>query len=109
VWAKIDPIHELAGVSQSDLDEIFGEVIFTFFKLQSMYEGTRNDRARLRNFSSQLVSRYINGLTLAEPGSENTVIRDRDLEKELTVLKQLTWRYVIEAASLAVQQHASIK
>lgn len=106
VWSKIASISELASTTQADLDEIFGELIFTFFKLQSLYEGTQRDRARLRSFTSQLVSRYINGLTLAPPGGNSTVVRDKDLEKEIAVLKQLTWFYVIEAPGLAVQQHA---
>ncbi len=106
VWSKIGSISELADATQADLDEIFGQLIFTFFKLQSSYEGTQRDRARLRSFTSQLVSRYINGLTISEPGGGSTVVRNKDLEKEIAVLKQLTWFYVIEAPGLAVQQHA---
>ncbi len=106
VSSKIGSISELKGSTEADLDEIFGQVIFTFFKLQSTYEGTKRDRARLRSFTSQLVSRYINGLDLAEPGGKSTVTRQKDLEKEIAVLKQLTWFYVIEGRGLAVQQHA---
>jgi len=108
VWAKTneDEIEELHGISQSDLDEIFGDLLFVSFKLQTPFEGTKADRTRLRIFTSRLVGRFINGLTLAEPGGKQAVVRDRDREKEVAVLKQLTWFYVIEAAGLAVQQHA---
>jgi dGTPase len=93
-------------ISQSELDEIFGNLIFRSFKLQTSLEGTKRDRALLRTFTSQLVGRFINDLSLAEPGGNRTVMRDGDSEKEIAVLKQLTWFYVIEAPGLAVQHHA---
>jgi len=87
----------LSGISQSELDEIFGNLLFRSFKLQTSFEGTKSDRARLRTFTSQLVGRFINDLTLAEPPGTQTVVRDQESEREIAVLKQLTWFYVIEA------------
>jgi dGTPase len=106
VWSKRDSISELDGSTENDLTEYLSEPIFAYFKLQGPYQGSRDDRARLRWFTGSLVGRYINGLTLAEPGGTSTVVRKDGYEKEIAVLKQLTWRYVIEAPGLAVQQHA---
>jgi dGTPase len=106
VWGRVNDITELQGISETSLDEIFGNLVFRSFKLQAPFEGTRADRARLRSFTSQLVGQFINGLSLAELGGSRLVRRDPDREKEIAVLKQLTWFYVIEAPGLAVQQHA---
>lgn len=106
VWSKVSSIPELSGISQADLDEIFRNLLFISFKPQNSFEGTKADRAQLRTFTSSLVSRFINGLILAEPGGTRAVSRDQNMEKEIAVLKQLTWFYVIEAPALAVQQHA---
>jgi dGTPase len=107
VVSKKTKLEELKDVSDSDLEAIFAEMLFTHFKLAGPYEGTRDDRARLRIFTSLLVGRYINGLQLAEPSLSGLTVRvDEDLRKQIALLKQLTWYYVIEAPGLAAQQHA---
>jgi dGTPase len=106
VAKKKSTTKPLASVSDDDLDSIFGQAIFSFFTIDSPYRGTRDQRARLRFFSSQLIDRYINGLTLCSPNPDGSrVIRDVEKEREIALLKQLTWFYVIEAPSLALQQH----
>lgn len=110
VASKRKKIEELQNTSESELDEIFAELLFTHFKLTGPYEGTRNDRARLRIFTSMLVGRYINGLLLADPSKgEGTIYIDENYKKQIALLKQLTWYYVIEAPGLATQQHANRK
>ena len=100
-------VEEFRGVSDADLDDIFGELLFTHFKLTGPYEGTRNDRARIRLFTSLLVGRYINGLTLADPGAAGiNVVVDSQFRLQIALLKQLTWYYVIEGPGLAIQQQA---
>jgi dGTPase len=107
VAGKKSKLEALKDSTDSDLDDIFAELLFTHFKLSGPYEGTRNDRARLRIFTSMLVGRYINGLRLAEPNANGgTVYVEEPLRKQITLLKQLTWYYVIEAPGLAAQQHA---
>lgn len=110
VAGKRAKIEELKDISDSDLDDIFAELLFTHFKLTGPYEGTRDDRARLRIFTSMLVGRYINGLQLVEPSTDGTTVYvDENLRKEIALLKQLTWYYVIDAPGLAAQQHANRK
>lgn len=100
-------IPALATLEKSEIDKIFANLLLPHFSLDKPYEGTRDDRARLRSFTSILVGRYINGLQLKEssPG-QKTVSIDLGYECEIAILKQLTWCYVIEAPALAVQQHA---
>lgn len=70
------------------------------------YIGDTQQRASMRLFTSILISRYINAFKLNVP-SDNlqkyAAIPDNErIETEL--LKQLTWHYVIENPSLAIQQ-----
>jgi len=107
VAGKDSKPDELKNVPEAELDEILAGILFANFVLTGPYEGKRQERARLRVFTSRLVGRYINGLQLAEPSdSGETVHVDEDLRKQLALLKQLTWYYVIDAAGLGVQQHA---
>ncbi len=101
-------LEELKKTTDSDIRSIFADLLFAHFKLSGPYEGTRDDRTRLRTFTSQLVGRYINGLSLAGPESANTTVRvGENLRSQIALLKQLTWYYVIESPGLAVQQHAN--
>jgi|HubBroStandDraft_1064217.scaffolds.fasta_scaffold01192_2 dGTPase len=106
VWSKRSEISELSGVSRSELDSIFGEVVFSAFSIDRPYDGTRDQRARLRRFTSSLVNRYINGLTLKRRKGDVIANISPEMMQEIAILKQLTWFYVIEAPGLAIQQHA---
>ena len=77
-----------------------------YFRIESAYDGTRDQRARLRTFTSNLVNQYINGVSLEDKDGQAAVKVDALKSKELAILKQLTWYYVIERPGLAVQQHA---
>jgi dGTPase len=110
VSGKREKIEELHNTSEAELDKVFAEMLFTHFKLSGPYEGTRDDRARLRIFTSMLVGRYINGLQLVDPGTSGVTIHvDEHYRVQIALLKQLTWYYVIEAPGLAAQQHANRK
>ncbi|HXJ94555.1 MAG TPA: dNTP triphosphohydrolase [Terriglobia bacterium] len=107
VWHRREKIPELKDITQDGLDRTFGDVLLSFFTIDTAYEGTRDQRARLRLFTSNLVGRYINGLKLKQLDDGEIVVDiDPGLKLEIAILKQLTWFYVIEASSLAVQQHA---
>jgi dGTPase len=81
------------------------------------YGGTHTQRAALRDLTSFLVGRYANGIKLIKPSAYtsagpwknkvagiSTVEIDPLLHAEVTMLKQLTWTYVIENPALAAQQ-----
>jgi len=54
-----------------------------------------------------MVNRYINGMKLVQGANDSIkAVADAGFKREIALLKQLTWCYVIEAPSLALQQHA---
>lgn len=103
-------IPELTGTSDIELSEILEDILAFFFRLSAPYQGTREDRGKLRSFTSQLVNRYINGIKLIPSTEDGQVVTaDINYKKEIALLKQLTWHYVIDAPGLALQQHAQRK
>lgn len=71
------------------------------------YIGDTQQRADMRSFTSVLISRFINVFELNVPSDnsqEYAAIPDEE-RIETKLLKQLTWHYVIENPSLAIQQH----
>ena len=70
------------------------------------YEGSAEDRVNLRVQGSALITRYINDVTLTnDPAGGIAYFEvDDDLAHEVRVLKELTWRYVIENPALAILQ-----
>ena len=76
------------------------------------YSGSIAQRAALRSFTGQLIQRYILGteeapaFRLADPTTTGgrCVEVNETAENELSVLKRLTWEYVIYNAGLATQQ-----
>ena len=64
-------------------------------------------RDRLRPFTSYVVSEYINAIEIADPDdSESATVKiNPDKKKEVAILKELTWNYVILSPALATQQH----
>jgi dGTPase len=100
-------IAELAETSDTELSEILEDLLESYFLLSAPYQGTREDRGRLRFFTSQLVDRYINGIELIPAAKDGRVVAANAYYKqEIALLKQLTWHYVIDAPGLALQQHA---
>jgi len=77
------------------LEEAFGNILTMFWQIQEPYSGTREQRSQLRFFTSQLISRYVNGVHIDT--TAKSVRIDSEYEKEVTILKELTWTYVIEA------------
>jgi dGTPase len=89
---------------QKSLEEAFNEVIIGLFPLEGSYTGTWEERAALRDFSSQLIGRYVGATTIIERTGGLELCIDPDRELEVAMLKELTWVYVIEAPELASQQ-----
>lgn len=71
------------------------------------YEGTQAQRGVLRTMASKLIERYVGAIQLRAPDatSRRRVSIDGKLKKQITVLKELTWHYVIRNPSLATIQH----
>ena len=75
--------------------------------LQGDFRGTIEQRAFLRDWTSKLVARYVNGIRLRIPAgaTDRCVDINQDLKNEIDSLKQLVWHYVIENPRLLTQQH----
>lgn len=102
----------LNDLSGEQIVQIFDDLLaFGNFAFEQPYEGSREDHARLRRFTSRLIGRFINALKLREPDKGNSRLVERLglPEQEIAILKQLTWFYVIDAPSLAIQKLAQAK
>lgn len=86
------------------LRESFNEVMIGLFPLADRYSGTWKERAALREFTSQLIGRYIGETALRYSDGLCELQIDDHLQLEVAMLKELTWTYVIEAPSLVSQQ-----
>ena len=107
VCARKSKLSDLANTSPQQLDDMLAEILFSYFRIRTAYEGTRDQRAGLRLFTSGLVGRYINGFQLEEHADGRVTVEiDADKKREVAILKELTWCYVIENPSLALQQYA---
>jgi dGTPase len=67
------------------------------------------DRAALFNFSTGLIGYFVDSIRIRKPNpksnsSLSTIQIDEEARREVEVLKQFTWEYVIENPDLAVPQ-----
>ena len=83
-------------------EEAFGNILAIFWTIYEPYSGTREHRSRLRYFTSQLIHRYVNGVHIDT--KRNAIEVNPEYEKEVTILKELTWTYVIEAPGQSLQR-----
>ena len=66
------------------------------------YEGTNDDRRRVHETASVLISRFIDNTRLAFGSADLSI--SPDIWHEVNMLKQLTWHYVINSPDLATIQ-----
>lgn len=90
--------------NDADLGAAFREVREWF--PDRPFKSTDEMRGVLRTFTQMLIGRYVGGIELHVPASPNEprVVITASLDQEVTMLKELTWFYVINNASLASQQ-----
>lgn len=93
----------------ADLKEIFAGALVPTFAITRAYDGSSAQRAALRHFTGILIGRYINAVALMGEGENVRAVIDPDFRSEVTMLKELTWTYVIEAPSLAARQQGQTK
>jgi dGTPase len=92
-----------------DLEDAFLRLI-QLFPIDHPYGDDDEDRARLRTFSSALIGSYASAIHLEAPKvNARTVAIESNKEKEVFMLKQMTWHYVILRPSLATQQYGERK
>jgi len=79
----------------------------TSIPLTTSYKGTRRDRAGLHHYCSGLINTFMDNVQVEIPTEENDyqcIVMDNGKEKEIDMLKELTWYYVIDNPSLAAVQ-----
>ena len=91
---------------RAELEKIFKEVL-EFIPLDRRYIGTLEQRTGIWQFSTVLISRYVDAITLLMPtaGAKSVVDIKPYAEDEIRMLKELTWHYVILNNELATLQH----
>jgi dGTPase len=95
-----------SNYSRDALETAFEELISSI-PINEPYFGSQEQRCNLRTFTAYLIARYINAISLRQPSQDDRrlVAIDPDRHKEVIMLKELTWYYVINRPALATQQH----
>ncbi len=89
---------------RAELEKSFNEVL-KLFPLDRRYVGTLDQRTGLWQFSTVIISRYVDAIRLAPLASpEVTEVKKLALD-QITMLKELTWNYVILNNELATVQY----
>lgn len=101
-WERNQSLRGKFKDKKQEVGKVF-DGILRFAPLVSAYSGSRADRARIRAFTSSLVSRYIGAISLDQ--SEPKLNINPDAAMEVAILKGLTWQYVIESRPLLTQRH----
>ena len=91
-------------------EEMVQAVKFPFAVLERPFTGDPKQSKALRALTSLLTNRYINGIKLVEPSGRGRLVEiDDNKQREVEILKELTWHYVIRDSSLAAQQEGQRK
>lgn len=93
-WIANRPLYELALESLLKLFQIGP---------QRGFRDSFEDRSKLYTFSTILMRKYVNAIKVT-PDRERLVHIRPEVEREVAVLKQFTWEYVIESPDLAIPQ-----
>ena len=85
---------------------VFLNMVSILPSLKRDFDNTNEHKSLLRNWTSVLVGRYINAFELqdsTDPAARRSKIKPVE-QKELAILKQIIWHYVINDSGLATQQ-----
>jgi dGTPase len=104
VAAETSRLEGKSPFTPDDLRHAFARLI-ELAPFATPFTGSRLDRAGLRAFTSSLINRYINAVSWSTGGTSSYPISVEDWARmEVTMLKALTWHYVIGSRSLATQR-----
>lgn len=96
------------GVNYSDRDHtilVFADLMTTIPAIRP-FRGTKLDRARMRSFTSRLIGEYINAVSIQASAQDTYRVQiEPTKEIEVSLLKGLTWYYVINSPSLVSQRY----
>ena len=92
--------------TRPDLEETLKKLA-EFIPFNERYTGTTYHRSVLRSYTAALIARFMKAIQLRAPSNadEPRIALDPDLHKEVILLKELTWHYVILDPSLVKSQY----
>jgi dGTPase len=92
------------GASQKELEKAAAVAFNLMPEIQ--YEVSVRSRTTLRSFTSNTIARYVDSFRLRVPAkSSDSFVRIRKaVSREVAMMKELTWNYVIHSPALATQQ-----
>lgn len=95
---------------QSDADNLkaaFEDACYFYFRpIKVRYDGSMDLRRKLWLMMTSMISEYVEAIkVLPEVMNEKLVKIEVTKERQITMLKQLTWHYVIRNAEMANHQH----
>jgi dGTPase len=94
------------GYPQPEMKETLVRVA-EFIPFDERCTGTTSHRSALRSYTAGLIARFMKAVQLHVPltSGESRIRLDPDLRKEVVILKELTWHYVILNPSLMKLQY----
>jgi dGTPase len=97
-------IESDVGASNQDVERAFLQIA-SWVPLLTPYQGTKGEKALLRSFTSALINRYINSVSLIPGGvGEEALSLKHEHRLEVAILKRFTWHYVIDSQPLSTQR-----
>lgn len=74
--------------------------------IRTRFTGRTEERVNLRSLGATLITRYVEAISLRDAPESHVALLEisEDIRDEVTVLKSLTWFYIIDRPSLAVIQ-----
>lgn len=78
----------------------------SFISIDEPYEGRDDQRASLRGSVSSLITQYLKAVSIEDGASDGRAdfVIEEEARRQVDVLKDLTWVYVVRRPSLAVMQ-----
>ena len=109
-WKK-DPNYPADGPRRmlTALERITRKVTLFPTVTREVYDGNREQRRQLRNFTSLLIGNYVRAISLTEEADGPAVIIEADAADEVRVLKHFARHYVIGLPALHAQQYGQKK
>lgn len=106
-WFK--PPADAGAQIRAALDRL-KEILSLFPEIsQAQYDGSREQRRQIRNFTSLLIGRYIKAIKLTDKFDCKAVEINQESAVEVRLLKQLARQYIIELPALHAQQYGQKK
>ena len=108
-WKKEDKGDDLQEKGQltATFDNVSDMIRSGYESLTNPYEGMSDQRAALRSLTANFIRRYVAERAISlrsDLGNSTNLYIDPEIKREVEIIKQLTWDYVIYSPTLAAQQ-----